>query len=121
MHELSVALSLVDVVVERLVESGATRVRRVVVEVGDLSGVVPAALQSAFRVASDAEAAVRGARLELVAVAVVLHCDKCSADRPAVGAAALRCADCGTPSMNVVRGRELEVITIEVDDAATPA
>ena len=121
MHELSVAHSLVDVVMEHLIESGGTRVRSVVVEVGDLSGIVPTALQSAFKVASDAEPSLRGAGLDIRPVGVAIYCKTCGVERQAVSVQSLRCVTCGQASADVVRGRELEVIGIEVDDAATHA
>ena len=120
MHELSVATSLVDVVMAHLIESGGERVTRVVVDIGDLSGVVPAALRSAFVVARGTEPAMRAAKLELRAVAVTIACDACG-ERPASGPNDLRCSECGTPSMRVIRGRELDVVGIEVSDAAADA
>ena len=65
MHELSIALSLVDAVCEELPRLGdGARVRAVRVRVGPLSGVVPGALSFAFDVAS-ADSALAGARLEI--------------------------------------------------------
>ncbi|HEX8341406.1 MAG TPA: hydrogenase maturation nickel metallochaperone HypA [Tepidisphaeraceae bacterium] len=116
MHELSIANSLLDVVTAQLIESGAGRVRRVIIEVGDLSGVVPAALRTAFRAAATHDVSFAGAVLDIRPVAVTLYCDPCGAERPAVSAAAMRCAVCGRASARVVRGRELDVVGIEVTD-----
>jgi hydrogenase nickel incorporation protein HypA/HybF len=80
MHELSIAVSLVDTVCDALPNLGNVLVQSVKVRVGALSGVVPAALAFAFDVAS-AETAIAGSRLdveqtdgrelELIAVEVV--------------------------------------------------
>ncbi|MGC4033884.1 MAG: hydrogenase maturation nickel metallochaperone HypA [Tepidisphaeraceae bacterium] len=118
MHEISIAQSLIDVVVEQLIESGASRVKTVTVEVGDLSGVVPAALQSAFASAIRSEEGLAGAKLVIRPVAVTIHCPHCQADQLAVSVQSLVCRVCGTPSNVVTAGRELDVISIEVDDAA---
>lgn len=64
MHELSIALSLVDAVCEDLTRLGDVSVRRVRVRVGPLSGVVADALSFAFEVAA-AESAIAGARLDI--------------------------------------------------------
>lgn len=121
MHELSIATSLIDVVMAQLIESGAGRVVRVIVEVGELSGVVPEALRTAFCMAARQEPAMTDAVLELRVVPVSLYCPSCDAEQPAVSVQALRCRVCDTPSARVVRGWELDVVSIEVDDAAANA
>lgn len=65
MHELSIAMSLVDAVCEELPRLGdRVSIRSVRVRVGPLSGVVPDALAFAFDVAA-AESPLAGARLEI--------------------------------------------------------
>ncbi len=65
MHELSIAMSLVDAVCEQLPQLGTDiEVRAVRVRVGALSGVVPEALSFAFDVATEATA-IAGARLDI--------------------------------------------------------
>lgn len=118
MHEVSIAQSLIDGVTERLIESGASSVLSVTIEVGELSGVVPAALQTAFASAIRSERGLTGAVLIIRQALVVLRCQTCDADRPAVSMQSLVCRVCGTPSNVVVTGRELDLVSIEVDDAA---
>jgi hydrogenase nickel incorporation protein HypA/HybF len=123
MHERSVAISLLDVITESLIRDAdeAARATSVTVEVGALSGVVPEALRTAFA------SAIRGTDLAdcaitLVSVPVVLHCERCDADVPAIATDDLRCERCRTPSISVVRGRELDVVSIEwKPDASTAA
>lgn len=121
MHELSIATSLIEVVTTHLIESGAAGVKSITVEIGDLSGVVPAALLSAFMVARQSEKGLEQAELIIWPVAVEVACSICSKSQPAMSVSNLRCSRCLTPCVNVVRGRELEVVTIEVIDAATDA
>ena len=65
MHELSIALSLVDAVCEELPRLGpAASVRSVYVRLGPYSGVVAEALTSAFELAI-AGSPIEGARLEI--------------------------------------------------------
>ena len=81
MHELSIAISLVDAVCDELPRFGdRVSVRRVLLRVGPLSGVVPDALRFAFDVAAhdspiagaclDIEEA-QGAALEVLALEIV--------------------------------------------------
>lgn len=68
-HELSIALSLVDAVCDELPRLGdRVSVRRVIVRIGPLSGVVPDALRFAFDVASDGSP-IAGASLDIEEVA----------------------------------------------------
>lgn len=65
MHELSIAISLVEAVCDELPQWGRNvTVRRIVVRVGPLSGVVSDALAFAFDVAAEGTA-IAGARLEI--------------------------------------------------------
>ena len=65
MHELSIALSLIDAICEELPRLGeGARVRAARLRVGDLSGVAADALTFAFDVAS-ADSPIAGARLEI--------------------------------------------------------
>jgi hydrogenase nickel incorporation protein HypA/HybF len=64
MHELSIALSLVDTVCDELPQLGRVSVRSVRVRVGDLSGVVADALAFAFDIACG-DTPIAGARLDL--------------------------------------------------------
>ena len=117
MHELSVAQSLVDLITEQIAVTVAVRVRSVRVVVGELSGVVPAALRSAWPAASRGTA-VAAALLQIDEQPVVLWCARCLTESPTLGVQSLRCAACGTPSNDVRRGRELELLSIEVTDEA---
>jgi hydrogenase nickel incorporation protein HypA/HybF len=80
MHELSIALSLVDTICDELPKIGQVSVRCVHVRIGALSGVVPEALSFAFDVAcgdspiAGAQLAIEaasGRELELIAVEVL--------------------------------------------------
>ena len=62
MHELSVAMSLVDAICEELPQLGEVTVRSVRIRVGALSGVSMEALMFAFDVAVDGTP-IAGARL----------------------------------------------------------
>lgn len=64
MHELSIAMSLVETVCEELPRLGRVSVKSVRIRVGPLSGVVPDALAFAFDVAA-ADSPIAGARLDI--------------------------------------------------------
>ncbi|MCX7789636.1 MAG: hydrogenase maturation nickel metallochaperone HypA [Chloroflexaceae bacterium] len=114
MHELSIALSLVEIVEEAARRAGAERVVAVHLRLGAMSGVVQEALEFCFPLAAQ-NTLVEGARLEIETVPLVLACAPCGRDvQPEEGS--FRCPFCGAPSMHIRQGRELEVTGVEVPD-----
>jgi hydrogenase nickel incorporation protein HypA/HybF len=113
-HELSIALSLVDVACEEVGRLGG-RVCALHLRVGALSGVVPEALISSFEMAS-AETPLEGSRLVIEEVPVVVYCPTCKVERELSSVQAFCCAECGTPTPQVERGRELELVALEIEE-----
>lgn len=112
MHELSIALSIVEIASGEAGRQGG-RVVAVHVRVGRLSGVDRAALLFAFEVAREGTP-LADAGLVVEDVPVVVHCPSCGEDRTTGSTWELRCPDCGTPTPEVRSGRELEVVALEV-------
>lgn len=108
MHELSIAASVVDAVLERTAERHVTMVR---LQVGRLSGVVPDALMFCFELAT-AGTPLEGAELQIQAPAGRAHCRTCRHDFD-VEDLILLC-DCGSADVEVVAGRELALTSVEV-------
>jgi hydrogenase nickel incorporation protein HypA/HybF len=119
-HEISVVQSLIDeVAVAAGTGSGGEpwRVTAVRVRVGVMSGVVPEALRFAFDAAAPGTV-LAGARLRIESVNLAVWCDACGTEREPASTQRLRCPACGARTPRVVRGRELELASIEVVDAA---
>lgn len=112
-------MSLIDTVCEELPRIGAgARVRAVRMKVGALSGVVCDALRFSFDVAV-ADSAIAGASLEIEEVPVTVYCSHCDGEQVIENPQHLRCPACRSATPNVIRGRELELVAVEVvDDAA---
>lgn len=113
MHELSIALSIVDVAAEEAERQGGGRVVAVHLKLGPLSGVVKEALTSAFELAREGSP-LADCELIVEEVAVAAYCPACAAERPVASVQQMTCPDCGTPMPEVVRGRELEVVALEI-------
>lgn len=113
MHELSIALSILDVVEEEAERRGDVRVEAIHLKLGPLSGVVKEALLSAFELASEDTAFAR-CSLVIEDVPVSIHCPQCNAERPIRSLQSFYCPDCGTPGTEVVHGRELQVSALEL-------
>ena len=117
MHELSIAMSLIELLEEELEKRGNVKVVTVHIKVGDFSGVVKEALVSAFEMATESTP-FHGATLVIEEVPVVVYCPRCEAPRPIHSVQMLCCAECGTPSAKIVQGKELEVTALEIEECA---
>jgi hydrogenase nickel incorporation protein HypA/HybF len=112
MHELSIALSIVEMAAEH-VQNRNAKVIAVRLKLGRLSGVVPDALRSAFELAREQELAVAEADLKIEEIPVTAYCSRCEAEQD-LEFPELCCPVCGTATPEVIRGRELEVTALEV-------
>ncbi|MFF0459724.1 hydrogenase maturation nickel metallochaperone HypA [Streptomyces mexicanus] len=112
MHELSIATAIVERAGELALAEGAEAVAAVTVRVGELSGVVPDALDFAFEVARQGTA-LDGARLVVEHVTAQAYCGPCQ-EPFAVGMPPFFwCPRCDRPSQELRRGRELEIVAVE--------
>jgi hydrogenase nickel incorporation protein HypA/HybF len=113
MHELSIASAVVDTAVKH---ARGRRVTAVVVRCGRLRQVVPASLEFMFGIVAR-DTVCEGARLEQVLVPARLRCGPCAQEWE-IELPAFRCPTCGGADVAVLSGEELEVESIEVEEAA---
>jgi hydrogenase nickel incorporation protein HypA/HybF len=111
-HELSVATAIVERAGELARAQGTDTVGEVRVRVGELSGVVPDALDFAFEVAREGTA-LAGARLVVEQVTAQAYCDPCGARFPVGMPPFFWCPRCDRPSQDLRGGRELEITCVE--------
>lgn len=116
MHELSIAVSLIDLACEELSRLGDVRVDAVHLRLGPLSGVVKDALLFSFETAT-VGTPLYGARLQIEEVPVTVWCGACFAERVLDTPVRRRCPVCNAATPDIVRGEELELIGLEVVDA----
>ena len=112
MHELSIALSILEFAEEEGARRGEP-VAAVYIRLGSLSGVNQRALSSAFDLAREATA-LSNCRLEIEEVPAAIHCGACSEDQIVDPAGGLLCPRCHAPARNLIRGKELQVIALEM-------
>jgi hydrogenase nickel incorporation protein HypA/HybF len=113
MHELSIALSILDLAGEEAERRGGACVVGIHLKLGPLSGVVKEALLSAYEIARESSPLAE-ARLVIEETPILVHCPSCEAVRAAASPQELGCAECGAPTARVVSGRELEVVALEI-------
>jgi hydrogenase nickel insertion protein HypA len=114
MHELSIALNILELVGAEAQRRGSPRVHAIHLRLGPLGGVVKDSLQAAYALARE-QSPFADCRLEIEDVPLEGYCSACETQRPAVSVQELCCADCGQPLAEIVRGRELEIAALEID------
>jgi hydrogenase nickel incorporation protein HypA/HybF len=112
MHELSIAMSIVEMAEEEAERHGG-RVAAVHLKLGKLSGVVKEALLSSYEMACE-DTPLAGSRLMVEELPIIVYCTPCQAKRELSSAQWFCCPECGTPAAEVVQGRELEVVALEI-------
>ena len=114
MHELSIAMSILEIAQEEAEQRGI-KVGAVRVKLGALCGVVKDSLLFSYEVAS-ADTPLKGSRLVVEEVPVAVFCSRCQAQRPVQSIQLLCCAECGAPTPEIVHGKELEVVALEIQE-----
>jgi hydrogenase nickel incorporation protein HypA/HybF len=112
MHELSIAMSIVELAEEEI-EQRDIQIDAVHLKLGALSGVVKEALLSCYEMACE-NTPLEGSRLVIEDVPIVIFCPSCQGPRSVSSLQLFCCLECGTPSSEIVQGKELEVVALEI-------
>lgn len=112
MHELSIAMSIVDMAQEEA-ERRKAQIDAVHLELGALSGVVKEALLFSYKVACDGTP-LEGSRLVVKDVPIEVYCPVCKVPRILVSMQWFCCPDCGTQTPDVIHGKELVITALEL-------
>ena len=108
MHEMAITQSVVEAVCTRM---GDTPVRRVSLEIGKLSGVVPDSVRFCFDLIT-AGTTLEGAELEILQPSGQARCRDCGAEF--VMNDLLMLCDCGSANRELLAGEELRIREVEV-------
>lgn len=112
MHEVSLMQDALILAAQEAKRAGGTRVHRLMMQIGPLSGVVPEALSFAFEILAKGTMA-EGASLEIEAVPIVCYCTGCAREFTPPDMYC-ECPACGQVSLDVRRGREMQLSALEV-------
>lgn len=114
MHELSLVQGIFDSVIPVARQNGATKITSITLTIGEMTMVVPEAMEFAFEALSEDDPLLNGATLEMQFVTPRSSCLDCGAefehDR-----FHNHCPECGSATTMLVAGRELEVASMEIE------
>ncbi len=119
MHELAICQEMLSLVSRIAAERGATRIDRIVVIIGPLSGVEVPLLQRAFSVARAGTPAANAA-LESEICGVRVRCRTCGVTSGA-SVSRLTCGRCGDWRVDLQQGDEMLLKTVELSGVADGA
>jgi hydrogenase nickel incorporation protein HypA/HybF len=113
MHELSLMLELRDQALAAAAAEGASRIVAIRLRVGELAGVEIEALRGAFPVVMEGTIAAQ-AQLWIEREAASCRCAGCGDDYR-VSDGFCQCPRCGTLGGQLLSGRALQLVALEVD------
>lgn len=115
MHEVSLMEQTLEIALENAHQQGANKINRLKMRIGEMSGVVPEALEFAFDVVTEGTIA-SGAILEIESVPVICYCGHCQQEfKPAD--LFYQCPQCEQLSSQVRSGKEIELTSLELSFA----
>ncbi len=114
MHELGVICEVVNTVEKIAKENNVKRVSKIVLEVGELSGMVPEYIQDCFPAATY-KTSLEGVELGLDIIPGIAKCRDCGKEFNAKECD-LKCPVCGGQNLEALSGREFIIKEILVED-----
>ncbi len=115
MHEMGIAMEIVDIVKASIPEDmQGAKVQRVNLQVGKLSAIVADSLRFCFDLVVK-ETPIEGAELAIDEVPVVARCKDCQTQWT-VNEAVFTCKACQSGAIDILSGRELDITSIEIED-----
>jgi hydrogenase nickel incorporation protein HypA/HybF len=114
MHELGIVFYIIKDVKQVAEENHVEHVSSVVMDIGEVSTVVPHLLTDCWRWAADKEPVLKGCEMKVNTIPAVTWCDDCKKTYPTVqyGKA---CPYCGGGNTWLQQGNEMNIKEIEVE------
>ncbi len=113
MHELGIVFYIIRDVKKAAEENGVQHVNAVVMNIGEVSTIIPEYLTDCWRWAADKEDLLRGCELKILRIPAVSWCEDCSREFETV-AHGKTCPYCGGGHTWLLRGNEVEIKELEV-------
>lgn len=113
MHELGVVFYIIRDVKEVAAENQVEHVSSVVMDIGEVSTVVPHLLTDCWRWAADKEPLLKGCELKINKIDAVSYCDDCHQEYETVKCGKT-CPHCNSNNTWLLRGNEVEINSLIV-------
>jgi len=115
MHEMGIAMEIVEIAISSIPDNiKNVCVERVNLKVGKLAAIVPDSLRFCFDIVSK-DTPLAGAKLNIEEIPVVARCRECDF-KWTINSPVFKCKKCKSGLIDILSGRELDIISIEVVD-----
>ena len=112
MHELGIAVNILDIVRQSVPEGQTSAVGNIRLRIGPFAGIVPASLKFCFAAIAD-DAGMDKASLQIEQTLLAASCRDCG-NSSEVKNFTFRCSECDGDDLEIISGKELEVVEIEI-------
>jgi hydrogenase nickel incorporation protein HypA/HybF len=113
MHELSIAMSIIEIAEENARNANTSVINEIELDIGSQSGVVLEALEFAMQSAIQGTMA-SNAKVKINSIPARAVCDKCQ-NEFYVDEIFAPCPECGNPFCEIIQGKELKVKSLKAE------
>ena len=114
MHELSIAQSIIQIAENAVPPNCSAPVTGIGLQIGELSGIEIESLKFVFSVIRE-DTRLDKADLAIQIIKGEAECSPCGTIFP-ISSFGTSCPECGSYSMKILKGREMKVLNIVVDE-----
>ncbi|MBE9228063.1 hydrogenase maturation nickel metallochaperone HypA [Phormidium sp. LEGE 05292] len=111
MHELGITRNIVAIATEH---ANGYPVKRVTLEIGKLTAILPDSIRFCFDVCSQGTL-LEGAKLEIIEIPGLAHCRQCQTEVSLEMPYGI-CHACGSSDLEIFQGEELKIKELEVEE-----
>lgn len=115
MHELGIVFYIIRDAKEAALQNSVKHISKVVMNIGEVSTVIPDLLQDCWKWAVAKEEMMTGCELVVNRIPAINHCNSCQKRYSAVEHGRT-CPDCGSEDTWLEQGNEVEIKEIEVTE-----
>lgn len=115
MHELGIVFHIIRTVEDVARQNDVAHIRRVTLQLGEVSGVVESYLQDCWKWAAAKSEILSGAELAVETIPAVTVCDACGQQYPTVQYGRI-CPHCRSERTYLVQGNEMMIKEVECEE-----
>ena len=115
MHEVSVALGMVDELTRIASENKAKKIVSIRLKIGRLSGIVTDSLEFAFDAIKADNPLIASSKLVVDEVPLVYQCNECDKSFEAADIYFPACQGCGSNDLKIISGEEQHIENVEME------
>lgn len=112
MHELGIVFHMIDTLEQVAADNGLTSLRKVTLNLGEVSGVLPTYLIDCWNWAVGRTDVLRGCELVVTQIDAVTVCNACGKTYPTMDHGKV-CPHCQSADTVLLHGNEIEIDTVE--------